>query len=397
MSDHLDARTLAAMFPPPAPIRRHGLDADDPSPRAPVDPAVAGFGPDDVDAAMDVLSDLDADAVAERVEREQAEVASAEEERARAEREKDDHVLPADYVHASLPPEVGAPAVAEPEAGPMVVDDVDDGAEPGYETIPDTERNPIAPVAVPEAGAHRKARLPRQAPSRKTIITAAAVAVAVALVVALVVVLATRGNDDAEVTAAPAAAPAAPAAETVAPVVADGTHFGWFGDRLSRQALTFPNVVLGTSGSTYDLHIAADTTAGQTIDEIGAAALTGDLPDVVVFAYGTIDDVDQTDIDTLVSVTAGAGTPLVLVGPGAADPTDLPWAEGVNARYQAAASTPGVYFVNWQAVIDDNPSAVEQEQGRSMVLTAPGASAWANAVNLTLKNIFDATTPAAGS
>ena len=330
MNDYLDPRAIARRFPPPA--RR---------------------------VAADEHGDIEAEAAAAL---EAIDPGTMGEPR------------PAIYVDFAEPE-------AEPESEPESEPEAEPEAEPGDTPVYVT-RHAVEPVAAVPRG--KSPRLPKAA------IYAAAVVAVCALAAGVAVLLASGPEPAAEPPRTPAQEP-----ESTAPaaVHAAGTEFAWYGDRLTMQALTFPGIVIGTPGSTYDMHAHADRTAAETVDDIVAAQLAGELPDVVVFAYGTVDDVDQTTIDMLVRSTADRGVPLVLVGPGAAIHDDLPWAGRVNERYAAAAATPGVFFVDWQAAVDDNPSTVESTPGETMVLTGPGAVAWTNQVNLTLKTIFDDIPP----
>lgn len=153
--------------------------------------------------------------------------------------------------------------------------------------------------------------------------------------------------------------------------------FSWYGDGLSQIAAEYQPVIATPEQEFYwnaDNGKSVDTVISQILND----ADSGKLGDMVVFAYGTNEEVSEGQLNRLLS-GLGEDYGVILVGTGTTDPGLVPWSGDLNSRFQRAANqAPGrVQYVNWQNQVDSDPGVVE----RGFMLTEQGTDAWIGQIN----------------
>ena len=305
-------------------------------------------------------------------------------------------------------PEPPAPAaVPEPLASPYVEQFPAAAENPPAENLAYSSPSPAAPAYVadpiildpdgdlpvsPAEDEPGKDKAGSGISRRNTILISAVVLAAVAAIIAALVIIFTGDSPDKAPEAAPASdtvgAALADPGSTNAPTDSEAraltNKFSWYGDGISEYAQQF-SPIIGQKGQTYTWNVSRNLTPSEAVNAITHSQ--DGIGDVVVFSFGTTDDVSSETLARLVQVI-GPDRALVLVGVGASDPDALPYGESVNTRYQQLAATrPLTFYADWQREIDADPSLVTRgfiPDGRD------GAISWTTLVNWKINEAFTA-------
>lgn len=163
-------------------------------------------------------------------------------------------------------------------------------------------------------------------------------------------------------------------------------QFTWYGDRVSQLAARHAPII-ATPDETYYFNANDGVTVDRVLDSVDSRVSSGEIGDMVIFAYGTTEQVTPQQVKHLIE-SIGPRRGLILVGPGTTNPQSAPWVEQVNEMYRSvaeAAPYPHVQHVDWGRTLASRPDLVSNDY----VLTETGTQVWADQINEAIANYYD--------
>lgn len=164
-------------------------------------------------------------------------------------------------------------------------------------------------------------------------------------------------------------------------------EFTWYGDRVSQLAAGH-SPIIATPDETFYFNANDGVTVDRVLDSVDSRVPSGEIGDMVVFAYGTTEPVSPQQLEHLIN-SLGPERGLILVGPGTLNHGDAPWVDQVNDMYRDVADavpSPRIQHVDWSRTLASRPDLVT----RDYVLTEAGTRVWADQINAAIANYYDA-------